>query len=140
VPIVPGMTELTAPYWDAAREGRLVVQHCRGCDAVWHPPLPRCPHCHGADLDWATASGRGAVHTYTIVDHPTHVALNDAVPYVVAMIELEEGPRLIANVRECAPEDVRVGMPVRVVFERVDAETVLPQFVPDAGRGEEGSG
>ena len=128
MPIIPGMTELTKPYWDAAREGRLAVQHCVACDRVWHPPLPRCPHCHGVDVDWVTASGRGTVCSHTVVDHPTHVALRDRVPYVVAMIELEEGPRVIANVRECAPEDVRVGMPVQVVFEPVAGGVVLPQF------------
>jgi uncharacterized protein len=128
VPIVPGMTELTKPYWDAAREGRLGVQRCAGCDRVWHPPLPRCPHCHGTDLEWVAASGRGTVYSFTVVDHPTHVALRDRVPYVVAMIELEEGPRLVANVRGCAPEEVRVGMPVEVVFEQLSGDIVLPQF------------
>jgi len=128
--IVPGMTELTRPYWEAAREGRLVVQRCVRCRRLWHPPLHRCPRCHATELDWAPVGGRGAVYTFTVVDHPTHVALQDQVPYVVALVELHEGPRVLANVRGCAPEEVRVGMPVQVAFEKVDEVITLPQFVP----------
>ena len=72
--VVPGMTELTAPYWEAAQEKRLVVQECQSCGQVWHPPLPRCPHCHAADLGWRQVRGDGTVYTYTIVRHPARYA------------------------------------------------------------------
>lgn len=80
MPVVPAMTERTAPYWEAAREGRLVVQQCRACRQLWHPPLPRCPHCHHAGVDWRDVSGDGTVYSYTVVRHPTHFAFADKTP------------------------------------------------------------
>jgi uncharacterized OB-fold protein len=140
VAVVPGMTELTAPYWDAARDGRLVVQECQACEQVWHPPLPRCPHCHSAGLGWRAVSGDGAVYTYTVVRHPTHFAFADKVPYVLAIVELAEGPRLVTALAGVAPEKLRVGLPVRVVFREVADGVSLPYFEPSAaGRtGERG--
>ena len=78
--VVPGMTELTAPYWEAAREGRLVVQECQSCGRLSHPPLPACPHCHGRDLGWREVSGTGTVYTCTVVRHATHFAFADKIP------------------------------------------------------------
>jgi uncharacterized protein len=131
--VVPGMTELTARYWDAAREGRLVVQECRSCRQVWHPPLPRCPHCHSADPGWRDVSGDGTVYTYTVVRHPTHFAFTDKIPYVLAIVELAEGPRLVTAITGCAPGEVRAGLPVRAVFRDVAEGVTLPYFEP-AGR------
>lgn len=128
--IIPGPTDLTRPYWDAAREGRLVVQECRDCGRIRHPPLPACPDCHGTDLGWRETSGRGTVYTYTVVRHPTHVALADAIPYVVALVELAEGPRLVTALTGCPPEAVTVGMPVRVLFRPITTEITLPLFEP----------
>jgi uncharacterized protein len=129
--IVPELTEpLTAPYWAAAARGELVTQHCLSCDRIWHPPLPRCPHCHATGTDWRPVSGKGTVYAYTVVEHATHVAMREHVPYVVAIVELAEGPRVVTNIRGCLPGDVRVGMPVRVAFERLTPAVTLPQFVP----------
>jgi uncharacterized OB-fold protein len=128
--IIPGMTELTRPYWDAALEGRLVVQECQQCRRLWHPPLPACPHCHGTDLGWRELSGTGTVYTYTVVRHATHVALADQVPYVVAIVELAEGPRLVTRVTGCPPGEVRAGMPVLVRFRPVADGVKLAYFEP----------
>jgi uncharacterized OB-fold protein len=128
--IIPGYSDLTRPYWEQARNGQLVTQHCDACDRSWHPPLPACPHCHGTDLGWRPARGEGTVYSYTIVRHPTHVALADKVPYVVVIVELAEGPRLVSGITGCAPEEVRVGMPVRVCFRPVTDEITLPYFEP----------
>jgi uncharacterized OB-fold protein len=138
--VVPGMTDLTAPYWAAAREGRLVVQECRSCFRVWHPPLPRCPHCHAADPGWRQMSGDGTVYTYTVVRHPTHYAFAAKIPYVIAIVELAEGPRLVTAVTGVSPEEVRVGQPVRVVFREVADGVTLPYFEPAAGRETRDSG
>jgi uncharacterized protein len=131
--VIPGSTELTAPYWTAAREGRLVVQECRSCGQVWHPPLPSCPHCHSADLGWRESAGTGTVYTYTVVMHPTHFAFADQIPYVIALVELAEGPRLVTGITGCAPDEVRVGLPVRVVFLEVAEGVSLPYFKPAIG-------
>ncbi len=128
--VIPGASELTAPYWDAARAGRLVVQQCRSCRQVWHPPLPSCPHCHSADLGWSAASGTGTVYTYTVVRHPTHFAFADKIPYVIALVELTEGPRLVTGITGCAPDEVRVGLPVRAVFREVSPGVTIPYFEP----------
>jgi uncharacterized OB-fold protein len=127
------MTDLTRPYWAAAREGRLVLQHCPGCDRAWHPPLPRCPHCHRASPDWTDAAGTGTVYTYTVVRHPTHRALAGRVPYVVAIVELDEGPRLVTGITGCDVDRVRAGMRVRARFTDVTDEVTLPYFEPLEG-------
>lgn len=131
--IIPAPSDLTGPYWEEARRGRLVTQHCGDCDRIWHPPLPRCPHCHGTSLGWRPVSGDGTVYSFTIVQHATHVALSDQVPYLVALIELAEGPRIVAGIRSAAPGQVRVGMAVRVIFEEVTEQVSLPQFTPVPG-------
>jgi hypothetical protein len=135
--VVPGMTELTAPYWAAAREGRLVVQECRACREVWHPPLPRCPHCHAPDPGWRQASGDGTIYTYTVVRHPTHFAFAAKVPYVLAIIELTEGPRLVTALTGVEPDTVRVGLPVRAVFREVADGVSLPYFEPAGAQAPE---
>lgn len=138
--VIPGMTTLTAPYWDAARERRLVVQDCRSCRRVWHPPLPRCPHCHAADPGWRSVSGGGTVYTYTVVRHPTHFAFAGQVPYVLAIVELAEGPRLVTALSGVEPGEVRAGLPVHVVFREVADGVTLPYFEPAAGPEAEDSG
>jgi uncharacterized OB-fold protein len=128
--IIPGRTELTSPYWEAAGDGRLVAQQCLSCGRCWHPPLPACPHCHGTDLGWRELSGAGTVYTYTVVRHATHAALAGQVPYVVAIVELAEGPRLVTRITGCAPGEVRAGMPVRVCFRPVADGVTLAYFEP----------
>jgi uncharacterized OB-fold protein len=138
--VIPAMTALTAPYWDAARERRLVVQECRSCRRVWHPPLPRCPHCHAADPGWRPLSGDGTVYTYTVVRHPTHFAFAGKIPYVLAIVELAEGPRLVTALVGTEPGAVRVGLPVHVVFREAADGVTLPYFEPAAGPEAEDSG
>jgi uncharacterized protein len=128
--IIPAVTDLTKPYWDNARAGRLVTQRCRACGRIWHPPLPACPHCHSTDIGWREVRGDGTVYTYTVVRHATHAALADRVPYVVAIVELTEGPRLVTGITGCAPGDVRVGMAVRACFREVADGVMLPYFEP----------
>ena len=131
--IIPGMTELTRPYWDAAREERLVVQECQQCRQLWHPPLPACPncHCHSGLLGWREVSGAGTVYTYTVVRHATHLAFADKIPYMIAIVELAEGPRLVTGITGCPPDEVRVGMPVRVCFRPIADGVTLAYFERD---------
>ncbi|HEX8969463.1 MAG TPA: Zn-ribbon domain-containing OB-fold protein [Chloroflexota bacterium] len=131
--LIPGLSPLTEPYWAGARRGELLIQRCQACGQQWHPPLPRCPACHSADITWTPVSGRGHVYTYTVVYHATHVAMADKVPYISALVELEEGPRVLTNLRNCTEDEVRVGMPVRLRFEALTPEITLPQFEPAAG-------
>ena len=87
--------------------------------------------CHSSDVEWTPARGRGWVYTYTVAYHSTHTAMADKVPYICALIQLEEGPRVLTNLRNCAEEDVSIGMPVHVIFEAIAPEITLPQFEPD---------
>jgi uncharacterized OB-fold protein len=128
--LLPGITPLTQPYWDGARRNQLLIQRCSACGHVWHPPLPRCPSCHSVAVEWMPVSGRGRLYTYTVVYHATHAAMADKVPYISALVELEEGPRVLTNLRNCAEADVSVGMPVSVLFEELTDDVTLPQFEP----------
>lgn len=128
---IPPISELTAPYWDAARRGEFVMQQCSACGHRPFPPRAHCPDCGAADLAWNSASGRGTVYTYTIAHRPPHPVFAGQCPFVLAVVELEEGPRLMTNIVDCAPGDVRIGMAVHVCFEPVDdSDVMLPVFRP----------
>ena len=132
---VPVPDAITAPFWEAANRGVLAIQHCGDCDTSIHPPAALCPDCQSPALAFREVSGRGRVYTHTIVrDNVTQGFARDE-PYVIGIIELAEQERLllVANVVGVALEDVRVGMPVRVTFERLTESIALPQFEPDEG-------
>ena len=120
----------SAPYWQAAREGRLVVQRCEVCGAHQLYPRDRCLACRGA-VTWVEASGRGTVYSFTVIRQNHSRPFRDIIPYVVALVDLAEGPRLMTNVVGCAPEDVFVGMAVRATFEPVSDEAGIALFTPD---------
>ena len=131
--IVPKEDSLTQPYWEGVRRRKLLVQQCRGCGNLWHPPTPICPHCQAKDYEWHAVSGRGVVYSYTIVHHPAHPAVVDKVPYLVALVTLDEGPRVVSNILNCPIDKVTVGMPVRLTFQEIADGVVLPQFEPTDG-------
>jgi hypothetical protein len=128
---VPVPDRLTRPFWDHAAAGRLAFQRCRACGRFQHPPGPVCRACGGRELGFDPVSGRGTVYTYTVTHHRVVPGFDD-VPYAVALIELEEQPglRMLANVLEFEPTEVRVGMEVEVVFEDLPGGLRLPQFRP----------
>lgn len=128
--IVPKPDVLTQPYWDGVAQHELRVQRCNACGELWHPPLPLCPCCHSRDIRWIPVSGRGTLYSYTVVHHAAHVAVAERVPYVVALVTLDEGPRVVSNLLNCARTDVRIGMPLMLCFEQIAPDVVLPQFEP----------
>lgn len=115
---VPQSTPETAPYWEAARRGELFVQRCRSCEQHYFYPRTGCPHCGSTDVEWVAASGRGRLHTYLINHRPARGFEEDA-PYAIAVVELEEGPRLMSNIVgiENTPENLVIDMPLEVAFE-----------------------
>jgi hypothetical protein len=125
-----------AHYRRAAAEGKLLVQQCRGCQAYVHYPRVICPHCRGLDLEWRDACGRGTVYSFSVVHQPPSARWKDRVPYILAVVDLEEGPRMMSNIVDCEIERVRCGMSVTVTFEERD-DRVLAQFRPagDANSG-----
>jgi hypothetical protein len=123
----------TRAFWEGCGRHELVLQRCRGCNTVQFRPRAVCASCLSGDIEHFVASGRGSVYTFTVT-HQNHVpAFRDACPYVLAYVQLEEGPQLMTHVVGCAPEDVKIGMAVEVEF--VDLE-IDPR--KDAARGIEG--
>ena len=127
--ILPLADELTAPYWAAAGEHRLVIQRCE-CGRLSHPPVAICPSCHGRVFTWERMSGYGEVYAFTSVCHAVHPVTMGRTPYIIALVALDEGPRMLTNLRGCDAQDVRVGLPVRVIFEDLSDTVSLPQFTP----------
>ena len=95
---LPEPTPLSEPYWDALKQGRLTFQRCRACSHAWLPPRAECPECLAAGWDWAEASGKGRVISWVIYHHAYHAAFKEKLPYNVALVELDEGPRLVTNI------------------------------------------
>ena len=120
----------TTRFWEGTRGHKLLLPRCQDCGELHFYPRTLCPHCGSARLDWTEASGRGSVYSYTVVHRPPSAAFKAMVPYVVAVVELEEGPHLMTNIGGCAPENVRIGMPVVVAWDDVDPVATLPYFVP----------
>jgi len=118
-------------FWDAAKRHELLVPRCRKCNSFFWYPRPACPKCWEEDWEWVAVKGTGRVHTFTIVRQPQNPSFNDDVPYVYAIIQLDEGVRMISNVIKCkVPDDVKVDMRVKVVFDDVTSEWSLPKFEP----------
>jgi uncharacterized OB-fold protein len=126
-PLNPG---LTRPFWEAAKRHELVMPRCTTCDHLFFYPRSECPRCFSATLEWVRVSGRGRLHSFTIVYQPANAAFRDSAPYVYAVVQLDEGPRLVSNVVQCDPEAVRVDMPLVAVFDDVTPEWSLVKFKP----------
>lgn len=118
------------PFWDAAKEHRLILQYCRECDRAIHYPRVACPHCGAQELEWRPATGRGRVYSFTVVENNAPSAFLADMPYVVAVIDLEEGVRMLSNVVAADADELRCDMPVEVVFDDVDERFTLPKFRP----------
>jgi uncharacterized OB-fold protein len=125
----PGMDHETRAYWEGTRRHELVLQRCLTCGAVQHRPRALCAGCLSDRVQSFVASGRGTVHTYTVTFQNQAPGFREALPYVLAYVDLEEGPRLLTNVVGCEPASVRIGMPVAVEFADMD-EVAVPRFRP----------
>jgi uncharacterized protein len=128
-----GIPEESEPFFDAAREQRLVIQKCSACNEHQHYPRKVCIHCGSSELEWVEAAGNGTVHTYTVIHQQGMPGWRDEVPYVAAIIDLDEGVRMTTTVVECSPDQMSIGMPVTVTFVDEGQEPgryVLPRFRP----------
>lgn len=118
------------PFWDHCRQRQLRIQRCGDCHRFRHPPVPLCPKCGSPAIVWAPVSGHGTVFTYTIIHHPTHPALKGFGPYNVAIVLLDDADdvRLVSNVVDAAPDEMRVGLPVTLAWEATRDGGFLPRF------------
>ena len=128
-PVLPYPNIDTKRFWDGCLEGQLLLQRCGNCGAWRHPPSPVCHACLSDAHEWIPARGRGTVYTFTVVREARR-GWEKLVPYVVAVIALEEGPHILSNIVNVAPEQVAIGMPVEVTFAELDGSTKLPLFQP----------
>jgi uncharacterized protein len=120
----------TQPFWDAAREGRLLIKRCRACGRPHFYPRTFCPHCWSEDVDWEEASGRATLYTYSIVHRNDLPPFPERVPYVAAVVDLEEGPRMLTNVVDCDFDALEIGMALAVTYRQETDEVTLPVFRP----------
>lgn len=123
----PPVTPETKPFWDATAEGRLVLPKCRPCRTVFWYPRAICPNCHAIDVEWIDAAGRGTIYSFTVIRRGGYASGGD---YVLAYVELVEGPKIMTNIVECVPGDLACGQPVEVVFHDTGHGSALPRFKP----------
>jgi uncharacterized OB-fold protein len=127
---VPAITEEMRPFYAAAARGELVVQRCGGCGVLRFPARPLCTACLSTDSTWVPVCGRGEVFSFIVMHQVYHPGFANEVPYAVVIVQLAEGPRMVSNLVGVAPHAIRIGMPVRVVFEQVSEAVTLPKFAP----------
>jgi uncharacterized OB-fold protein len=113
----------TKPYWDACAAGKLLVKRCRACGEHHYYPRAICPFCFSDDTEWRDASGRGTIYTYSVMRRAP-------IPYAIAYVELEEGPRMMTNIVDCDLDSIRIGQKVKVVFKPSEGGPPLPMFAP----------
>lgn len=127
----------SAPFWQGLREHRLLLQRCARCGKIRHYPRPVCDACYSMEYDWAEASGRGTVHSWTVSHHAFHPGFNSELPYVTVTVDLEQGVRMHSRLIGASPDRLCLGLPVEVVFEDVTTELTLAMFriATDSGTG-----
>ena len=126
----PLHTETSKPFWEGTKRHELMLPRCRKCGSMFFYPREVCPVCLSPDIEWQRVSGRGRLHSYTVIHQPANRAFNQDVPYIYAMVQLDEGPRIISNLVECPIEQARIDMPVEATFDDVTPEWTLVKFKP----------
>lgn len=127
LPVIQPWSKL---FWNAARERRLLIQECRDCGKKIFYPKKYCPECRSTDIGWVESSGEGKVYSFSTLYLGVHPKFEEDAPYTIAIIELNEGVRLMSNIVNCDPQDIQCDMPVKVTFEDVTEEITLPKFEP----------
>jgi uncharacterized OB-fold protein len=127
---LPAPEAETQPFWDAARDRRLLIKRCADCGEAHFYPRPFCPRCWGEQVTWEEASGTATLYTYSTVHVNDLPPFPERVPYVAAIVELAEGPRMMTNVVDCEPDRVEVGMSLQVTYRDLDEEFTIPVFAP----------
>jgi uncharacterized OB-fold protein len=127
---LPDVHDETRPFWDGCKKHELLLQKCLECGRFYFYPRSICPHCFSDHNTWMKVSGRGKVYSFTVSFRPATQAFLEDLPYNIAIVELEEGVRMMSNIVNCDNDDLVIDMPVEVVFDDVTAEFTLPRFKP----------
>jgi uncharacterized OB-fold protein len=125
---LPTPDQETEPFWDACKEGRFLLKHCNACGEDHFYPRPFCPKCWSTDVEWKTAGGGGTVYTYSVVRQNDLPPFPERVPYVAAIVELDEGPRVMTNVEDDDIDAIEIGMRVQVAFKEISDDVTIPVF------------
>lgn len=127
---LPTPDDETHPFWDAARVGQLLIKRCADCGRAHFYPRPFCPFCWSSAVSWEAASGQAALYTWSVVHHNDLPPFSERIPYVAAVVDLAEGPRMMTNVVDCDPDRLEVGMRLRVAYRELADDVTVPVFTP----------
>jgi uncharacterized OB-fold protein len=127
---IPSPDLETQPFWDGCKEGRFLIRHCNACGEDHFYPRPFCPTCWSDDVAWKEASGRATLYTFSIVHQNDLPPFGERVPYVAAIIDLEEGPRVMTNIEGVEHDALRIGMPLVVDFKPISDDVTIAIFRP----------
>ena len=125
---LPDISPLTQPFWDGLREHRLVLQACQHCHTVRHYPRPVCDQCYSMDSEWVVGSGHGTIHSWTVNHHPFHFAFKRESPFITLTVDLADGVRMQAPLRDADAALLKIGLAVQLIYEDVTPELTLPAF------------
>ena len=129
---LPIVDEDTAPYWEYCQKHELRMQKCSQCGYIRFPVSIVCPKCHSIEAEWAKLGGKGKVYSFIVQRQAFHPGYQNDLPYTVAIIQLDEGPRMESNLEGCKAEDIKIDMPVELFFDDVTEDVSLPKFKPAA--------
>lgn len=127
---IPAITPEMRPFFEAAKRNELRVQRCTACGTHRFPARAICSSCLATEVEWVPVSGRGSVFSFNVMHQVYHPGFATEVPYAVVVVQLDEGVRMISNLVGVAPDAIRIGMPVQVIFEAISDEVTLPKFAP----------
>jgi uncharacterized OB-fold protein len=125
---LPTPDQETEPFWDGCKEGRFLLKHCNACGEDHFYPRPFCPKCWSTDVEWKTARGTGTLYTYSVVRQNDLPPFPERVPYVAAIVELDEGPRVMTNIEDDDIDAIEIGMRVHVAFRDISDDVTIPVF------------
>lgn len=129
---LPITTPETKEFWEGCKRGELLIQRCKDCGTYRFFPIPMCYNCNSFNSEWAKVSGKGKIHSWVVVTHNIHPAFANDIPYAVVSVQLDEqeNVRLLGNIVDCRPEEIKPNMPVEVFFDKVTDEFTLPKWKP----------
>jgi uncharacterized OB-fold protein len=127
---LPVPSKWSQPFWDGAKQHKLLLKRCSKCGTIDHPPYLYCTECWAEEHEWIETLGRGKIYAFTTVMLGAPLLFTDDIPYTIAMVDLAEGPRMLSTIVEAKPEELSIGMEVEVVFDDVTEEMSLPRFRP----------
>jgi uncharacterized OB-fold protein len=131
---LPHIDEENRPWWEAAQRHELYIQKCRDCGDLRFHPRALCTNCMSSNAEWIKCKGSGRIYTFTVTNQNGASGFRDSLPYVLAWVQLDEGVKLMTNIIDCPPDQVKIDMPVEAVFDDVTPEVTLVKFRPAAVR------